>query len=140
VLVTGAVGATLAKREGLRVLRDYQRTLAEGRLPPEGLLGAVLVLAGGVLLVAPGLITDVVGLLLLVPPTRRLVVRWLRRRLDRALKSGSVRVSTFGFGVGGQRPVPPEHREGEGTPPHFKPRERDISDAEVVEDRRDQDS
>lgn len=72
VLATGLAGAWLAKAEGLRVLRDWQRALAEGRLPDEGVLSGALVLAGGLLLVTPGVITDALGLVLLFPPTRRL--------------------------------------------------------------------
>lgn len=90
VITTGIVGAALAKREGLRVLRTWQTTLAQGRMPEEGLLSAVLVLVGGVLLVAPGVLTDVAGILLLVPPTRKIVATQVRKRLE---------VRTFGFGA-----------------------------------------
>lgn len=133
VLLTGAVGAFLAKREGLRVLHNYQRTLAEGRVPAEGLLSAVLVLAGGILLIAPGLITDAVGLLLLLPPTRRAAAGVLRRRLQRMLRSGAARVTTFGFGA---RPAsyPPRGGDGPTRPPRPGARKReDISDAEIVD-------
>ena len=53
VLATGIVGASLARAEGLRVVRDWQRATAEGRLPEEGVLSGALVLAGGLLLVTP---------------------------------------------------------------------------------------
>lgn len=97
VLATGLVGATLAKREGLRVMRDWQRATSEGQLPEDGVLGGALVLVGGVLLVTPGVLTDVVGLALLVPWTRRLLVRRVRARLERSIAQGRVHVS----GVGG---------------------------------------
>ncbi|HEY3451531.1 MAG TPA: FxsA family protein [Myxococcales bacterium] len=137
VLLSGVLGAFLAKREGLRVLRDYQRTLAEGRVPAEGLLGAVLALAGGLLLIAPGLITDVIGLLLLLPPSRRLAVRVLRRRLERAHQSGAVHVTTFGFaGRGARSAAPRDRRDLDGLPrPRSGPTRAtaDISDAEIVD-------
>lgn len=104
VFTTGLLGAALAKREGLRVLRTYQATLMQGRMPEEGVLGAVLVLVGGVLLVTPGVLTDVVGVLLLVPPTRRFVATHVRRRIERSIQNGTVRVSTFGFGGVRRRP------------------------------------
>ncbi|OJT27062.1 exlusion protein FxsA [Archangium sp. Cb G35] len=98
VLFTGVVGAWLAKKEGLRVLRRWQESLARGRMPDEGLVGGVLVLVGGVLLVSPGVFTDVVGLFLLFPPTRRLVAELVRRRLERRMAEGTLRVTTFQSG------------------------------------------
>ncbi len=98
VLVTGFVGVTLARREGLRVLGKWRETLAGGQVPEEGLLSALLVFLGGVLLVIPGVLTDLVGVLLLLPPTRRLVAAQVRRRLERSMRRGAVRVTHFGVG------------------------------------------
>jgi UPF0716 family protein affecting phage T7 exclusion len=72
------VGISFAQREGLRVWSELQQDLLAGREPRHGALEGVLVLLGGVLLVIPGLISDVVGLLLLVPWTRHVVARALR--------------------------------------------------------------
>jgi UPF0716 protein FxsA len=96
VVVTGIVGAALAKAEGTRVLGSWRRALAEGRMPDEGVLSGALVLVGGALLVAPGVITDVVGIALLAPPTRRLAAGALRDWLGRKIERGGVRVVTFG--------------------------------------------
>src|SRR5512133_3368082 len=70
VVATGLAGAWLAKLEGART-------------PDEGVLSGALVLAGGLLLVSPGVITDALGLVLLFPPTRRVVATALRRWLER---------------------------------------------------------
>lgn len=102
VIVTGVLGAALARAEGTRVLGAWRRALEAGRMPEEGILSGVLVLAGGLLLVTPGVITDAAGFLLLIPPTRRLATRALRRWLDRKVASGSVRVVRWG---GGARPT-----------------------------------
>ena len=75
ILLTGFVGAWLARREGVRVLREYQKALAEMRMPEEGLTSALLVLVGGALMIAPGVLTDVTGILLMIPPFRRFVAR-----------------------------------------------------------------
>lgn len=85
VLGTGFLGAWLAKREGSRVLRSWQGSLARGELPKEGVISSVLVLVGGVLLVTPGVVTDVMGLLLLLPWTRRLVAAAILERLEERL-------------------------------------------------------
>lgn len=86
VLITGLLGATLARREGARVLRNWQASMARGEMPKEGVVSSLLVLVGGVLLVTPGVVTDVTGLLLLVPWTRRRVADVVRRRLEHRLQ------------------------------------------------------
>jgi UPF0716 protein FxsA len=96
VIGTGLLGAALARTEGFRVLRSWQTALAAGRLPEEGVLSGVLVLVGAALLVTPGVITDAVGLLLLLPPVRKLVAAALRRRLAGQVAAGRVRVMRFG--------------------------------------------
>jgi UPF0716 protein FxsA len=81
-LVTGLTGGALAKREGLRVFREWNRALAELRPPAEGVLDGVLVFVGGALLITPGVITDAVGILCLLPPSRRMLSAAIRARLD----------------------------------------------------------
>ncbi|WNG29434.1 FxsA family protein [Cystobacter fuscus] len=107
VLLSGVIGASLARREGLRVLRRWQESVARRQVPEEGLLGGVLVLAGGLLLVIPGVVSDVLGLLLLLPPTRRVVARWVRRGVERRMASGSIRVTTFSTGPFPEGPFGP---------------------------------
>lgn len=79
---TGLVGGILAKREGLRVWRRWQAAMRELKVPDEGVISGLLVLVGGLLLVTPGVLSDVVGVLLLIPPTRRYVAERIRRRFD----------------------------------------------------------
>lgn len=126
VFVTGGLGAWLAKREGLRVLREWQASLARGQMPEEGVLGGLLVLVGGVLLITPGVVTDLTGLLLLLPPTRRLVAARVRKAVERRIGDGSIRVvdlSGGGFGAPGgavidgvAEEVTPRHREAPSEP------------------------
>lgn len=118
VIATGFIGAWLAKREGRRVVDGWRRALRDGRVPEEGVLSGALVLAGGVLLVSPGVITDVLGLLFLFPPTRRLATAAIRRYFAAKVRSGQVRVVTFGHG-----PWPHGRAPGEidVTPPRARP-------------------
>lgn len=95
VLCTGLLGAALAKLEGIRVLTRWQTSLAEGRVPEEGVLDGVLVFIGGLFLITPGVLTDAFGLLMLVPPTRRLFARFIRARIERGVRAGRVHVATF---------------------------------------------
>ncbi|MEM9187901.1 MAG: FxsA family protein [Myxococcota bacterium] len=100
ILLTGVVGAWLAKREGLRVYRKWREAMAQMHMPEEGVLGGLLVLAGGVLLVTPGVLTDVTGFLLLIPPTRRFIAEQIRKRMEKKLADGSVRVTAYSVGMG----------------------------------------
>lgn len=90
VLLTGAVGAWLAKSQGLRLVRAIQAELAAGRIPATHLVDGLLVLIGGVVLLTPGLLTDVLGILLLFPPSRAAFRRAISVRLQRMVKSGEV--------------------------------------------------
>jgi UPF0716 protein FxsA len=114
VVATGALGAWLARAEGARVLEGWRRALSEGRLPEEGVLSGALVLAGGLLLVTPGVVTDVLGLALLFPPSRRIVAAALRRWLSRRIAEGRIRVVGPG---GGFRPAAPPDEPIDVTPP-----------------------
>lgn len=92
VVATGLAGAWLARREGTRAWRDVRQALAAGGLPGDALLHAFAVFLGGALLLTPGVLTDLVGLLLLVPPSRTAILRRLRRRLERHVMRRSGRI------------------------------------------------
>jgi UPF0716 protein FxsA len=85
VIASGLLGAWLAKREGVRVWYSIQRDLAEGRMPSQGVMDGVLILVAGGLLAAPGFVTDILGMALLVPTVRVPIKAFLRRRLEEAM-------------------------------------------------------
>jgi len=87
VILTGILGGTLARRQGFVVLRRIRQDLQAGILPTEPLLDGLFILAGGLLLLTPGLLTDVAGFLALLPPSRGLLKRWIKRRFQRILDS-----------------------------------------------------
>lgn len=97
VIAMGILGAALAKTQGKRVLDEWRDALAAGRVPEEGVLGGVLVLVGGLLLITPGVLTDVMGLFCLLPPTRRAIARALSHYLARRASVGRVEVHQYGF-------------------------------------------
>ena len=70
VFGAGIAGAVLARMEGLRILSRIQEDLRAGTMPAEQLFDGLLVLVAGVLLITPGYLSDVAGLLLLFPPSR----------------------------------------------------------------------
>lgn len=98
VLGTGLVGAALARVQGFWALHRMRSDLAEGVLPTKSLADGVLILAAGLMLITPGILTDIVGLSLLVPPVRALIRlglgRWLAGRVQVASQGIWTRVDT----------------------------------------------
>ncbi len=88
VVGTAILGSVLVKRQGLAVWSDARARLASGSLPTKELAHGALLVAAGAFLLAPGIITDATGLLLLVPPVRE----WIRQRIMRRYTGGSNRV------------------------------------------------
>lgn len=109
VVFTGVTGAWLARAEGLRVFFQFQKELASGRLPGQSLLDGICVLIGGAFLLTPGVLTDLTGFTLLFPPTRRWIQGRVRKRLERGIADGTVRVVTMGsWGMAGAQPPGPD--------------------------------
>ena len=81
VLAVSVLGSMLMRSQGRAAWRRFQAAVAEGRTPAREVLDGVLVIFGGAFLLTPGFVTDVVGVVLLLPPTRALVRRGLVRRL-----------------------------------------------------------
>ncbi|MFQ5916731.1 MAG: FxsA family protein [Candidatus Binatia bacterium] len=92
ILITGILGALLARLEGLRTLRQITLSLNQGIVPAEELVDSVLIFVAGIVLVTPGVLTDAMGLLLLFPYTRTIFKRWLRKRFDRMVSSGNMQI------------------------------------------------
>ena len=83
VLLTTLMGGILARWQGTIVLRKAQVELASGKMPAERVFEGLLVFLAGVLLIIPGVLTDLMGISLLIPPVRRLIRRRLTARLKR---------------------------------------------------------
>lgn len=113
VIVTGVIGAALARQQGLSVLRKLQKSMNEGALPGDAIADGVLILIGAALLLTPGFLTDLFGFSLLAPFTRigyrKLVIKWAKQKMSR----GEMNVTMSGFGV----PPLPRTRQRPGTSP-----------------------
>lgn len=88
IVVTGALGASLARWQGLGVLMKVQRELAKGGLPASALADGVIILFAAALLMTPGFLTDIVGFLCLVPGFRAVLKSAALKRLGNAVKQG----------------------------------------------------
>ena len=86
VIATGAAGAYLAKSQGIEILQKIQAATNQGELPAQELIDGVFILAGGLVLLTPGFLTDLVGFIFLVPwsraPLKRYLVSWFRNKID----------------------------------------------------------
>lgn len=80
LLVDSLIGAILVRREGARAWHNFVAAIGEGRWPGDEVMQGALVLVGGALLVTPGFVTDVTGLLMVLPPSRAAMSRVLRHR------------------------------------------------------------
>ena len=114
LLGTTLLGGWLVRREGARAWRSFSGAVAEGRPPGRAALDGVLILIGGLLVLLPGFVSDVLGLLCLLPPTRRLLGRAL---VGWALTRGRatvVRVRATRGPAGAPPPSPPAPPFGPG--------------------------
>ena len=90
VILTGVVGAYLARSQGFRTLRRIQEDINEGLMPADKIFDGVMILCGGILLLTPGFITDLAGFMALVPLTRHLIKRWLKSKIKDMIAQGKV--------------------------------------------------
>jgi len=86
VVLTGLIGAWLARMEGARAWRDLRRSLSGAQFPGDAILNGVSVFIGGAFLLTPGVLTDILGIALLVPATRRPILRIVRERFRKRLE------------------------------------------------------
>jgi UPF0716 protein FxsA len=100
IVATGILGATLARQQGVRTIGAIQAELAHGELPARAMVDGVIILVAGALLVTPGILTDAVGFLCLVPAARNAVKRALQKRFERAIQEQQIHVRGQFFATG----------------------------------------
>jgi len=95
VILTGFLGAWLARIEGMNTMMKLKANLQQGLMPAEELIDAVIIFVAGVVLITPGLITDIFGLLLLWPVTRNKFKQFLRKKFDEMQLQGNINITRF---------------------------------------------
>ncbi len=83
VVLTGIVGASLARYQGFIIINKIRSDVSSGRVPARELIDGLLILIGGIVLLTPGFITDICGFFLLIPFTRNLIKGFVRSRFER---------------------------------------------------------
>jgi len=107
VLLTAFIGVNLLRYQGINTLRRAQQQMAQGQMPAQEMLEGMVLAVGGVLLITPGFLTDTLGLICLLPPTRRLIIRYLLARATMQMHS------QFQAGPGYEK-----HDSSTQSPPH----------------------
>lgn len=133
LILNSVLGAVLMRSQGRAVWMRFNRTLAAGRMPGREVFDGALVLFGGALLLTPGFLTDILGLVLLLPPTRALVrkvlvARFAGRLVTTAAAGAQSRVGRiFTSGASGDREPGPGSVDDvvDGTAHDVPPRRRD---------------
>ena len=95
VILTGILGAYLARLEGLHTMIKVREGLNRGEMPAEGMLDALLILVAGIVLLTPGFLTDIAGLLILIPQTRLVFKRWLRKKFNAWAQGNQVYINQY---------------------------------------------
>ena len=93
VVLTGIIGAFLAKLQGLHTMIKVREGLNRGEMPAEEMLDALLILVAGIVLLTPGFLTDIAGLVILIPQTRVLFKRWLRKKFDAWIQNQQININ-----------------------------------------------
>jgi len=111
VVLTGIIGASLTKSQGLQVLSKYQKALAEGRMPHAEVIEGLMVLVAGAVLLTPGFLTDAIGFALLIPPVRAAVRAFAAEKLKnnvevRVANAGATFTAAAGSSRGGNPTSP----------------------------------
>ncbi len=90
VFITGIVGGLLARSQGLSIYRHIRTDLQNGIIPTERLLDGLFILIAGALLITPGLITDIVGFLVMIPRFRGWLKKRLKKRFEQKFEAGQI--------------------------------------------------
>ena len=114
VVLTGVAGAALARASGLKVVQQIRAEIAAGRMPVDHMVDGLLVLVGGVLLLTPGILSDLVGIALLLPATRSMIRRVVQKKLRKLVDTR--RIQVMGVAGPGFEPSRPGGRPVDVSP------------------------
>ena len=95
VIITGVIGSWLAKREGLMAWQKFQTALADGRMPSREIQDGLMIVFAAALLLTPGLLTDIVGFMLLIPIGRDVIRKFVLSKLFRGFGAVHLQTTTF---------------------------------------------
>ena len=95
IIFTGILGAYLVKNQGFMILKKIQNDLNDGIMPGDSLIQGAIILVGGILLLTPGFVTDILGFIFLIPVSRNVVKKYLLKWLKGKIKEGNIYYKEF---------------------------------------------
>lgn len=95
VILTGFLGALLARYQGIQTIVRVKESLGRGEMPASEMLDALLILVAGIVLLTPGFLTDLAGLFLLIPRIRSLLKVWIRRKFTQWINQNRINISLY---------------------------------------------
>ncbi len=95
VIFTAIVGAYLARSEGAQAMLRVRANMDQGIMPGDDILDALLILVAGLVLLTPGFVTDFFGLLLLFKPSRRVIRKFVREKLEEWIRNRDIHYRRF---------------------------------------------
>ena len=113
IILTGMAGAYLLRQQGLATLSRFRGGLSSGQLPANEILEGMLVLVGGTLLILPGFLTDILGLLCLWPLTRQWIIKAFSQQTSRYVQKRAPQSTPYHFQYNSSQDSTPRTIEGE---------------------------
>ncbi|MBN2704277.1 MAG: FxsA family protein [Pontiellaceae bacterium] len=96
VVLTGVVGASMVRRQGIALLFKIRQEMQRGNTPAPQMIDGIMLLIAGAFLITPGLITDTVGFALLIPVVRKAIRGWIRKKLEEKVRNGHIQIHVRG--------------------------------------------
>jgi len=95
VILTAAIGAYMVRMEGIGVLSRIQQSMQDGQFPAEELINGAMVLVAGALLLTPGVFTDLIGFLMVIPVSRNVIKKLIKQYIEKKISSGDIHINRF---------------------------------------------
>ncbi len=89
IIITGVIGSSMVRHQGIHTLELIKQDMASGKFPGDRILSGLFILVGGVLLITPGVFTDFIGFMLMIPGNRRLLVSYLKNNFHDKLNNST---------------------------------------------------
>ena len=89
IVLTGVIGATLARQQGLSTLAKIQNELKQGRAPTQELVEGAMIVVGGLVLLTPGILTDIFGFAMMIPGFRRSLAKQFKVRMPQGFTAST---------------------------------------------------
>lgn len=92
IILTGIAGYYLAKTEGKLVIRSINSAMSQGNIPGNEILIGLSILVGGFLLLLPGIVTDIIGITMVLPGTRNFYKEYFRGKIEKMINKGYTKI------------------------------------------------